>query len=435
MTIILYNKNHIHPWQAGASVEKTGRLLWYNTIKHIKYKMETTGHSYHRNARLRPISEKYLKYAAKKQKEKNGTNFCVASSNITLLTQESSFSESVNSFLVVNDGIVEVSQKRGGRNDNALKKMCMKEAMRPHSRRSTKSDSTDLTDFSTKYPCFPPLDKNLSTTRSLNPATTMPLEQIQNTEQYKNKAAKRDADIMRKKSSFTAIQYKNFPPVQSERVGVTRNDSNPSHTSSSMAHRSRFKTFPPVEVARVGIACNDSEQSHTLDNKACRSSFNDAESEKSILSQDVVSCLVCQENSKEHRYGGNKADKMFVESASPAVVLNVNNHASSYKVSPRTRALTLGSGTAVDLNHKGQYSSSLLDKESVSKGKRDSCDSGSHSFAFFRTFTDSGTYTHSYSRDAEYVSTKQFSNSRSSSSIDSDADCLGKDVIDYFGCW
>ena len=112
MTIILYNKNYIHPWQAGASVEKSGRL-WYNTIKHIKYKMETTGHSYHRNARLRPISEKYLKYAAKKQKEKNGTNFCVASSNITLLTQESSFSESVNSFLVVNDGIVEVSQKRG----------------------------------------------------------------------------------------------------------------------------------------------------------------------------------------------------------------------------------------------------------------------------------------------------------------------------------
>jgi len=152
--------------------------------------------------------------------------------------------------------------------------------MRPHSRRSTKSDSTDLTDFSTKYPCFPPLDKNPSTTMSLNPAITMPLEQIQNTEQYKNKAAKRDSDIMRKKSSLTAIQYKIFPPVQSGRVGVTRTDSNPSHTVNSMAHRSSFKTFPPVEVASVGVACNDSEKSHTLDNKACRSSFNDAESEK-----------------------------------------------------------------------------------------------------------------------------------------------------------
>jgi hypothetical protein len=126
---------------------------------------------------------------------------------------------------------------------------------------------------------------------------------------------------------------------------------------------------------------------------------------------------------------------MFVESASPAIVLNVNDHASSYEVSPRTRAPILRSGIAVDLNHKGQYSSSLLDKESVSNNKRVSCDSGIHSFAFSRTFTDSGTYTHSYSRDTEYVSTKQLSNSRSSSSIDSDAGCLKEVVIDYFGCW
>ena len=487
--------------------------------------MATTVPPHHRNARPRPSSEKYLLYAAKKQKERAiKTKFYAKSiGNRTFSTQESSScSESANSE-VVKDTVVEATSQTGNTKTSPWKPDKLKKSREVMSQSSgrSKSDHIDLTDFSRKYSSFPPLDASLPTERYQDPTITR-LSLIQSTEQSITKNVARE--IVRKRSFSLADRYKTFPSVQAESVTVTCNDSEQSRVKSNVACRPAFndseskKTIlsrdtlhhiagPPIVFDNDHVLSSrsphmpdesrDGPEEHVQFNKiihrySSRNGSSDAEKERSSrtlqrtledwgrapnsncqitkgASSDVqlmmessktefrsrsslsllhdfsreVSCSIHQEHSKEKVNWVDIADIKCNEEVgavsdfrSPVLAVELNGHVSSNLTSPARDTIS---------GNNKSYSFAQFEKESMSKDKSISYDSGTNSRSYSRTHNNYGTYTHSYSRDDEKFSTKSFSKSQSSSnrnmsstqntvSYDSDADSYGEEDTNYFCC-